>query len=308
MSRQGLVLAGATLLVAVTVASCVTEVDGTAQPPANHAVAGNTDAASAAPSTGSAGATGSTGSDSERSGSQGAAEVADPGECVSGGDPAPIDCDEPHTVEITASGTFGGAMAEKPPARDEVFAAVFPSCRQEAAAYLGSDDYDLTTLSAWLLWAGEDAWARGERWYRCGVAELDKANEAKQRTGSVRNALRGDGVHTYRLCSLTAPSEAPPAPTPCDRPHRGEAVAVVPMGKHTDPLPSEEEFDAAAIEACEKAVTTYLGGSREDVAAAWRWPDDVAWKRGFTNLTCYAQTEAPVTASLRGVKDSPLPR
>ena len=64
-------------------------------------------------------------------------------------------------------------MADGPPGRDEIFKTVFPSCREEAANYLGSDEYDLTTLSAWLLWAGEDAWARGERWYRCGVVELD---------------------------------------------------------------------------------------------------------------------------------------
>lgn len=304
MSRQGLVLAGATLLVAVAVTSCATEVEGTAAaPPTTHAAAGNTDAATTPPSpadkTGSAGAddTGDTGDNS----------VAAPGQCIDGDEPTPVDCDEPHTVEVTSSGTFGGAMAEEPPERDEIFAAVFPSCREEAANYLGSDDYDLTTLSAWLVWAGKDAWARGERWYRCGVVELDKADMAKQRTGSIRNALRGDGVHTYRLCSLTAPSEEPPALTTCDRPHRGEAVALVPMGKHTDPLPSEKEFDTAAKEACGNAVIDYLGAQRDDVAAAWRWPDESAWRLGFNALTCYLETDVPVTSSLRGVKNSPLP-
>ncbi len=300
MSRQGLVLAGATLLVAVAVTSCATEVEGTATaPPTTHEAAGNTDAAtttrpSVPDETGAAGAD--------------PTSVAAPGQCLNGDEPTPVDCDEPHTVEITASGTFGGAMAEEPPGRDEIFAAVFPSCREEAANYLGSDDYDLTTLSAWLVWAGKEAWARGERWYRCGVVELDKADVAKQRTGSIRNALRGDGVHTYRLCSLTAPSEEPPALTTCDRPHRGEAVALVPMGEHTDPLPGDEKFDAAARNACESAVIDYLGVRRDDVAVAWRWPDAAAWRLGFNNLTCYLQTEVPITSSLRGAGDSPLPR
>ncbi|MER7114781.1 septum formation family protein [Saccharomonospora azurea] len=296
MSRQGLVLAGAALMVAVTVTSCVTEVDGTAAPPTTHAAAGHTETPSPSPTSPS---------DTPAPTDDG---IAAPGQCVDGNDPAPVDCEDPHTVEITASGSFGGAMAEEPPGRDEVFAAVFPSCRQEAADYLGSSDFDLTTLSAWLLWAGEEAWDRGERWYRCGVVELDKANKAKQRTGSIRNALRGDGVHAHRLCSLTAPSEESPSPTPCNRPHRGEAVALVPMGERSDPIPSEQDFHAAAKEACDDAVVDYLGAPRDDVAAAWRWPDEGAWKQGFTNLTCYLQTDKPVTASLRGVKSSPLPR
>lgn len=297
MSRQGLALAGATLLVAVTVTACVTEVEGTAAAPTTHAVTGNTGPA-----------TTSRPSSPPEEKAPDETSVAAPGQCIDGDEPAPVDCDKPHTVEITAAGTFGGAMAEEPPERDEVFAAVFPSCRKEAADYLGSDDYDLTTLSAWLVWAGKEAWARGERWYRCGVVELDKANKAKQRTGSIRNALRGDGVHAHRLCSLTAPSEESPSPTPCDRPHRGEAVALVPMGERSDPIPSEQDFHAAAKEACDDAVVDYLGAPRDDVAAAWRWPDEGAWKQGFTNLTCYLQTDKPVTASLRGVKSSPLPR
>ncbi len=297
MSRQGLALAGATLLVAVTVTACVTEVEGTAAAPTTHAVTGNTGPA-----------TTSRPSSPPEEKAPDETSVAAPGQCIDGDEPAPVDCDKPHTVEITAAGTFGGAMAEEPPERDEVFAAVFPSCRKEAADYLGSDDYDLTTLSAWLVWAGKEAWARGERWYRCGVVELDKTDVAKRRTGSIRNALRGDGVHAYRFCSLTAPSEKPPTLTTCDRPHRGEAVALVPMGEHTEPLPDEKEFEAAAKDACEGAVIDYLGARRGDVKLAWRWPDESAWRLGFNNLTCYLETETPVTASLRAIGNSPLPR
>ncbi|TLW93299.1 hypothetical protein FFT09_07765 [Saccharomonospora piscinae] len=303
MSRHGLALTGAVLLAAVSVTSCVTQVDGTAAPPATTQPAaepGGSDERQ--PSRPDSSDDAEHNEDSEGSGS-----IADPGECVRGGDPEPVDCEQPHTVEVTAAGTFGGAMADEPLDRDEVFEAVFPSCRDEAADYLGSDQFDLTTLSAWLLWAGEDAWERGERWYRCGVAELDDENQATERSGSIRNTLRGDGVHTYRLCSLTRPSQEPPAPTPCDRPHRGEAVSLVPMGEHSDPLPTEDEFAAAARETCDKAVIEYLGAQRDDVSVAWRWPDEVAWQRGFNNFTCYLETESPVSDSLRGVRTSPLP-
>lgn len=297
MSRHGLTIAGAALLVAATVAACSTTVTGTAAPETTDAAIGTSEPPESRPATPSNPADGS-----------GEATIAAPGECVQGDDPAPVDCERSHTVEITSAGTFGGAMADGAPERDEIFAAVFPTCREEAGKYLGSDDFDLTTLSAWLLWAGEEAWERGERWYRCGVAELNEENLAAERSGSIRNALRGDGVHDYRLCSLPAPSEKTPVPTACDRPHRGEAVSLVPMGENTDPLPTEDEFDAAAKDKCEAAVIEYLGASREDVSAAWRWPDEVAWRHGFNNFTCYLQTTEPVTGSLRGIKSSPLPR
>ena len=302
MSRHGLALAMATLLATVTVASCAAQIEGTATPQATVP----TDSHNAAdPSEKPATTEPPESADPDRVSDT---VVADPGECVNGNEPTPVDCEEPHTVEITASGTFGGALADGPPNRDEIFETVFPSCREEAARYLGSDEYDLTTLSAWLLWAGEDAWARGERWYRCGVAELDDTNEAKQRTGSVRGALKGDGVHEYRFCSLPAPSKQPPVPTPCDQPHRAEAVAVVSMGEPTDPLPSEEEFVAAATRECEKAVVEYRGTKRRDVSVTWRWPDEVAWKRGFNNFTCYAQTDEPITGTLRDIEADPLPQ
>jgi hypothetical protein len=287
----------AVAMAAMTLAGCTSTVAGTAAPGASSGPAASTTAGpTTAPTT--TGETASGGSD----------QIAGPGECVVGDDPAPVACEESHTVEITTAGTFDATMPEDPPKRDAVFASVFPQCRTAAARYLGSDDYDMTTLAAWVLWPGEDEWRQGGRWYRCGVVQLASDGQARPRTGSVADALAHRGADKFRLCSTALPSREMPHPTGCDKPHRSEAIAVIPMGEPSDPLPTDKEFEAAARPKCADALTSYLGATREDVFVSWRWPDKRNWRHGFNNLTCYAETRTSITGTLRGIGSKPLPR
>lgn len=288
MSRYGLVLTAATMVAAMTLTACASEVTGT---PA----AGPTTAAAATTTTEPA----ASGPPEQR--------IAQRGECVAGNDPAPVDCAKPHTVEITMAGSFGGAMPDEPPSRDAVFEAVFPTCRAEAAKYLGDERYDMTTLAAWLLWAGADDWRAGARWYRCGVARLGPDGRAVSQTGSVKDALVGNGINDFRLCTKEPPSKTLPAPVACDQPHRSEAVAVIAMGDPRQPLPAAEEFERTARTECGDALRRYLAAARDDVSVAWHQPDRLNWRHGFNNLTCYAETKQPVTASLRDIGTAPLP-
>lgn len=228
--------------------------------------------------------------------------VAGEGECLDGGSPGPVECSEPHTVEITKEGTFGGdlgsTLTDTPPDRATVFRTVFPQCRQAAAEYLGSGAYDASRLGAWLVWADADDWKTGNRWYRCGVAELDGDGQAQTRSGSVRNAL-ADDFDAYRLCSTTRPSDALPTPVPCDEPHVAEAVGVVGAGSPDDRPPSAREFDDKARASCGAKVTEHVGDKRRDVAPSWRWPDEANWRNGFTNITCYAEFRRPTSGSAR---------
>ncbi|RBM23746.1 hypothetical protein DI005_02035 [Prauserella sp. PE36] len=291
MSRHGRVLSAAVLVAAVTLSACASEVAGTPRPaePAEAAPPQATVTTAPRPS-------------------EQAPEPAGIGECVAGNDPAPVDCAQPHTVEITKAGTFGSGMPGESPDKETVFAEVFPECRQAAAEYLGSDSYDATTLGAWLLWAGKEDWKAGDRWYRCGVAQLDGEGQARSRTGSVRGILADERGHEFQSCSSVRPSQELPQQVPCDGPHTGEAIGTVRMGGSSDAFPSDEQFNAAAAPACRQALREYLGTTRDDVAASWRWPDQVNWRNGFTNVTCYAETQDPVTRPLRGIGSAPLPR
>ncbi|RZQ65097.1 septum formation family protein [Amycolatopsis suaedae] len=276
-------------LVVTTLAACTTQVSG-------RAVAG---APPPPPPSPSAPAT-------PTSGRPGLPEA---GQCVAGDSLTPIDCTKPHTVEVTKGGTFPMELPATRPPQLDIFKAALPDCRAEAARYLGSDAYDATTLAAWMLWASEQDWQAGNRWYRCGIAQLTPDNKAMMRAGTVRGALAGDGFYAFQACSSVKPQEAAVARVDCAGPHVAEGLAVVPMGKPTDPIPSPEQFNAAARPKCTQALVNYLGTStRSDVLAAWRWPSQQEWAQGYTNVTCFAQVDAPVTRQLKGIGNAPLPR
>ncbi|WP_230423190.1 septum formation family protein [Prauserella cavernicola] len=292
-------LSAVVLAAAVTLSACASQVGGT---PSADESGGSPDADPSVTSTNA----GEPSAPAER-GTE-AAEPAAPGECVDGSDTSAVDCAQPHTVEITKEGTFGSGLPSESPDKATIFAEVFPECRQAAADYLGSAQYDATTLGAWMLWADKDDWQAGDRWYRCGVAQLSPGGEAQSRTGSARDVLAGERRFEFQLCSSVRPSQELPQQVPCDDPHRAEAIGAVPVGNAGEKFPSDEQFNAEAAPSCRQLLSEYLGSARDDVAASWRWPDQTNWSHGFTNITCYAETEAPVNGSLRGIGSSPLPR
>ncbi|PXY31590.1 septum formation family protein [Prauserella muralis] len=284
MRRYGL-LVSAAAMAALLLSGCATEVPGTPTPG---------ERTQAAP-------TGSQDRTPQR-------VLAAPGQCVSGNDPAPVDCGTEHTVEITRAGEFGPELGEDPPQRAAVFGAVFPTCREAARDYLGNAAYDATVLGAWLLWAGPDDWQAGHRWYLCGVAELNGRGEAVPRTGSARGVLAGDGLYDHQLCSATRPSRKGLELVACDEPHSAEAIGVVAMGRPDEKYPAKAEFDAMGRQRCPQLLAGYLrAANRDDVVASWTWPDRANWPHGFTNLTCFAEPAKTVVRPVRGLGTAPLP-
>jgi hypothetical protein len=224
-------------------------------------------------------------------------------------DLTPVDCAEPHHVQLTRGGDFDAGMPAGAPDRATVFEAAFPDCRAAAADFLGSAEYDVTPLGAWIVWPDEQGWASGERWYRCGVAHIGVDGRSEARTGSAEGVLAGEGLYQHQICSSARPSEEPVHRVPCAGPHVAEAIAAVPMGGPDDPPPSPEEYNRTAKPECEAALRDYLAADRDDVFAAWRWPGEASWRQGFNNVTCYAETAEPVTGSLRNLgPTAPLPR
>jgi hypothetical protein len=286
------------LLALAALASCTSEIAGDATPlRQSRDVTGS--ATSPAPSTAA--------SVTASSAAPGSAPPA-PGQCLGPVDLTPVDCAGPHHVELTRGGEFDPGLSATVPDQETVFQAAFPDCRDAAAEFLGSTEYDVTPLGAWIVWPDAQDWARGERWYRCGVAHIGVDGRSEARTGSAEGVLADEGLYQHQICSAVRPSRHAVQRVPCTRAHVAEAIAVVPMGDPGDPPPTPEEYNRAAEPECDAALRDYLGGSRPDVSAAWRWPGDASWRQGFNNVTCYAETETPVTASLRNLgPTAPLP-
>ncbi len=306
MSRQGYALGVVTMAAAVTLAGCVSEVGGSpAAPSTDHRAAGATEDP-AAPETTAAPSTVRSVPGAEPGGTP--PGLAEAGDCVSTDATTVVDCAGPHTVEIVDTGTLDGADGATPPAEQAVYRAALPGCRAAVADFLGSADYDVTTLGAWLFWADADRWDQGQRWYRCGVVQVNADGEPRTRQGSLHRALTGDdGLDEFRLCSRERPADERPRTAPCDGPHRSEAVAAIPLGTPDGALPDVEKINALGRQECGQAVREYLGADRDDIGAAWRWPREASWRQGFTNLLCFAETEQPVDTLLSDLGTEPLP-
>ncbi|WP_026455550.1 septum formation family protein [Saccharomonospora iraqiensis] len=306
MSRQGYALGVVTLAAAVVLAGCVSEVGGSpALPSADQRAAGATEAPAATGTT-TAPSTDRSVPGTEPGGTP--PGLAGTGDCVSTDATTVVDCAGDHTVEIVDTGTLDDADGATPPPEQAVYEAVLPDCRTAVADFLGSADYDVTTLGAWLFWADEDRWDEGQRWYRCGVAQVNADGEPRTRQGSLHDALAGDdGLDGFRLCSRERPADERPRAAPCDGPHRSEAVAAIPLGTPDGALPDVEKINALGRQECGQAVRGYLGADRDDIGAAWRWPREASWRQGFTNLLCFAETEQPVDTLLRDIGTEPLP-
>jgi hypothetical protein len=232
-----------------------------------------------------------------------------PGQCTSDAHIAPLPCESPHTVEVVSTGDLGSAAAY--PDSTTLRKSELPACYTALSGYLGSADFAATTLDAWVGWPAREQWNRGQRWKLCGVTELGADGKAATRTGALKNALTGNGFTRFQVCTETKASDQSIRRVPCDRPHVAESVpGVLALGSPDAPMPSAADISARAEPHCKPRVDAYLGlpDGRPDVFYAWRWPSTAQYANGNTFLVCFAQTQAPVSAPLRGIGAAPLPK
>ncbi|MBB5922711.1 hypothetical protein FHR81_003768 [Actinoalloteichus hoggarensis] len=233
------------------------------------------------------------------------------GDCMVLADFRPVDCAEPHTMEIAAVGELSADLPRMRPEDDEMLRLTTQECAEPVADYVGSGDIDATRLHPWTVWPSQDGWAKDERWLVCGLAELGSDLVPVSRTGSVRDALVGEPFYDFQACLPDSAAETDELRyVPCDEPHRAEALpGVLPLpGGPNDPMPGAEEIEEIAAPHCEQARAAYLGGDRrDDIALSWRVPEPADWRRGANTVVCYVSTVEEVGGRLLGIGDRPLP-
>ncbi len=241
---------------------------------------------------------------------RGGEDLPEPGACVVVDQSSfdSVGCSRPHTLEVAQVLEIPDDLPRQRPDDQQLLSLSLTQCAEPAAEYLGSTDMDATRLAPWTVWPSKTGWARGERWLVCGVTELDGADPV-ERTGSLRGALVGEPFYEFQICTEGPPSEESIRIVPCDQPHRGEAVpGTVPLGSPLDQLPDSADIDEVAGPHCAVAVENYLGVSeRADVRTVRRIPTEQGWQAGHNSAVCYVETEQPVTGTLLGIGDRPLP-
>lgn len=312
MRRQGLVrrASGAVAVLCVPAMLAVLAGCGSSESPGSSdspSASGSSSSSSSQPT-----ANGSTGSTPvPSSGTTSPSAPADrPGTCL-GPQPGkpntkvPVACTEPHDLEVAAP------LRTKASSYNVAHAEAEQTCRSAGAAYLGSPYHASTRLRVSPGMPSREGWTKGQRGGSC-LVEIHSADQRSFVTqrGSVRNALAGAGLHTYRLCGVGKANDAGRlVSTSCDRPHRSEALPfTVITGVATDRYPGRQVLNRQVGPQCRQALREFLGlnGYRPDIQAGWRMPTQTQWATGSRTATCYADLDLPVRKTARSLGPRPL--
>jgi hypothetical protein len=203
-------------------------------------------------------------------------------------------CGRSHEYEVMLAQRLPGKVTG-----ESARSAMRRACHAALPAFLKSPDANATRLQAAVM--GPSQGKDGARWFACAVSEEGPDGNPVRRTGSLAGVLAG-GLGSFQKCIVGEPlADEPVRIVPCDRPHRSEAVpGVLVLGAPTDPPPTIRQMTPRALDHCEKAVNTYLGGAKPGVRPSALMPLPEEWRDGETTVICYAVARKPVTGSLRG--------
>lgn len=224
-----------------------------------------------------------------------------PGTCLTSDTFTAAACTEPHELEAFAFSELPADFPDRYPTPTSLLPRFEPQCRAQLPGYVGSPDADASRLREFVYWPSQPAWNAGQRWVLCAAVEIGPDDRPVARTGTLRDALR-DGLGRFQTCTATPPSRGTLQVVPCTEPHRGEAVpGVLTLGAPTDPPLDATRANAAADPHCRARINDYLGSAtgRSDVRYSWRYPLPESWPNGYTTAVCFAETDVPVTGSLR---------
>jgi hypothetical protein len=228
----------------------------------------------------------------------------------------PIACDEPHSLETYLVGRFTGADADAAEAPLDS-ATALTTCADAIPEFLGGDIAEARAAS-YILVPGHSAWAAGQHWYRCTLAETsDGSGRPVERAGSLRDGLRdsrplaitcadvgghGDDIETIDYVR-------------CDTPHSGEFVGI----HHVDDIaarPADADLGSIAGKACPSLAAAHLDLSRDaylartDLMTVWALPSDRSWAAHDRGIRCYtaeSHLRPVIRGTLRALGTAPLP-
>ncbi|MGH3903956.1 MAG: septum formation family protein [Pseudonocardiaceae bacterium] len=225
----------------------------------------------------------------------------DLGDCVLVAGFRVVDCAQPHELEVFHIAELPEDLAAGYPTPATVLPRFEPRCRAELPRYVGNSDVDASRVREFVYWPSRQGWIAGERWVLCTAVEIGPDDRPLQRTGAIEGALRA-GLGELQACAQDPPSAGTLRVVPCSEPHLGEAVpGVLNLGAPADPPVTAEQANAAAEPHCRRAIDSFLRapGGQLGLRYSWRYPLPQSWPNGYTTVVCYAETDAPVTGSLR---------
>jgi hypothetical protein len=252
-----------------------------------------------------------------------AAFDAPKGSCLTwnadGADMRPVGCDQPHLFEVTGDVDISAEHGPTDPSPTvEAWRDIAKQkCATGAAEYLGGklDPFGKFTVGA--LKPSDDQWRSGDRKLRCGLQRAGPTGKVLVPTSGPAAKQDQSDVYDPGTC-LALVDKTVGDPVECTNAHAYEIVGVVDLQKvHPDGFPTEEQQQAAMLEACTKLVADYSGGldlAAKKLTLTWDTRKKESWDAGSHQAACKVGAPledksglAPVTGSIRAIGASASP-
>ena len=231
------------------------------------------------------------------------------------------DCGTEHKAETIHVGQFEGEDAARPtppPPDGPAVRRAYQRCAQVAQEFLGDDWHAARAWLAVFIPSGL-AWQGGARWFRCDLFEVtDTFNSAEDRTGSMRDGLRGS-----RPLAIGCVNDGGSSPdfisslyyVPCAEPHTAEFVGVYVPSQADLAAGGEDAVEDRIFDGCWNLADKYLGVRPGQVPEElsvlfWDFKEDRA--RGERTVRCFLgvfdqRTQIAGGATLKGLGPRPVP-
>ena len=190
---------------------------------------------------------------------------------------APIDCSEPHTSRVIATGRLPRGVTWE--ASDQRLIRISADiCVPAWKETLGSGDRSraMTAYASAFFIPTAAQRERGARWIRCDLVLLAGRALAPLPTDAV--PALGTQPHPDRIAACLKGEAL--LLTTCSRRHAWRASGTFVMRHET--FPTDREFRRAALRRCPSLVSTD--------AFAWGHPDANGWRLGNHVVVCYSRT------------------
>ncbi len=207
-------------------------------------------------------------------------------------DTATVACDEEHTAETFAVGTFpravaGGAGVDAP----RLGAHVYQTCSDSFEKFLGGDES--AVMRSMLTWAwfrpSKPAWDQGARWFRCDVVAGTEDSAELRTLPETAKGLLVQADDAWMMCA-NGETVAGSHKVPCSEPHEWRAVTTIMVGRDDDEYPGDRLVEVRSRDFCSDSVGAWMNYpvDYEFGYTYFREPD---WKAGNRRSICWARTD-----------------
>ena len=225
--------------------------------------------------------------------------------------PKTVPCDREHVAETLHVGTFEEREVPPPEGSPEQRKA-YEECHAKAKEFLG-DDWRYGRLYLGVAIPTRPAWNGGARWFRCDVSEVNDENDYKDRTGSLKDALRGNRPVGYGCSAVTLKDDeiTSTVSVECTKPHNAEFAGVFDLADGAYQA-NEKQRQDAAVAGCYTLIAKFVNVPNDDnlqdrIGVIWTEPGTREWGRGNRGVGCDLWVRNNVSRSMRGAGRGALP-